>query len=119
MNEMKRSIIAITLSIVFFLLSFNAQACLIPLFGGLQVSQGSDCSMPQEQPARQHCDAFKNLGVQTVSPIQPLSDVVVHDAVVAIALPAQDPLVSLRLFLGESPPLFTRDIFALTPILRI
>lgn len=117
---MKRSrLLAATLAVIYLILAFNAYACLIPLYGGIQVAQGSDCSMPQEQPARQQCDAFKALCVQTApSALQPV-DFLAH----AVAV---EPL-GLQLFLSpqhlspqlwnEPPP--TEDILALTSVLRL
>ena len=54
---------------LFFLCSFNAYACLVPIYGGLKVSQGSDCTTPGEEPALQFCDGFKSLAVQSSSDI--------------------------------------------------
>lgn len=117
---MKRApLIACTLAAVYFLLSFNAYACLIPLYGGVQVAKGSDCAMPDEQPARQQCDAFKALCVQTApSALQPV-DFLAH----AVAV---EPL-GFQLFLSPqhlSPKLWnkpppTEDILALTSVLRL
>jgi len=61
--------------LVFFLIglflsfSFNAYACLVPIYGGMKVHQGSDCTMPGEEPASQFCDGFKSLAVQSSSDI--------------------------------------------------
>jgi hypothetical protein len=54
-------------AIVVFLLafSFNAYACLVPLFGVPQVAMGGGCTGPQNQPVRQFCDAFMTLGVHS------------------------------------------------------
>jgi hypothetical protein len=116
---MPRSILSITLAVVFFLLSFNAYACLVPLYGGIQLSMGSDCSMPQEQPAREQCDVFKTVGIQGVPSTQPAGDLA-HTLTVALsALPTQDPLISVRVLVGSGPPVFTQDLFALTSVLRL
>src|SRR3989442_12936003 len=65
---MKRAqLIAVALAVVYFLLAFNAYACLLPMAVGVGMEQGSDCAKPQEQPARQQCEAYKSLGVQTAS----------------------------------------------------
>ncbi len=118
---MKRTtLIAATLAVVYFLLAFNAYACLIPVYGGLQAAAGSDCPMPQKQPVRDACDAFKALGVQTLSSVQPLPDSLIH--VVAGELPAitiLDPTISPRRDFSGSPPLLGHDLLALTSILRI
>ena len=47
--------------------SFNAYACLLPLSGTTDASMANGCSTPMEQPARQLCDAFKTLGVESGS----------------------------------------------------
>jgi hypothetical protein len=112
--------IATTLAIIYFLLALNAYACLVPLYGGVKVAQGSDCTMPQEQPARQHCDAFKSIGVQTLSSADPLLDchsqVVVGEQVSGSIL---DSVLSHHYALLGSPPFLERDPLSLTSILRI
>jgi hypothetical protein len=118
---MKRApLIAATLAALYVLLSFNAYACLLPMSGGAMMEQGSDCAKPQEQPARQLCDAFKTLGVQTVPPFQPVPDTydqaLAHDLVVASIL---QPIVSLHRTVFSGPPLIRIDILDLTSILRI
>lgn len=60
-----RVFLAGTLVLLFLGLSFNAYACLVPLYGAATATMGSDCSSPEEQSARQFCDAFKTLGVQS------------------------------------------------------
>ncbi len=54
---------------LFLSLSFNAYACLVPIYGGMKVSQGSDCATPNEKSASQFCDGFKSLAVQSSSDI--------------------------------------------------
>ena len=62
-----RSLSFLAVTIVVFLLafSFNAYACLLPLSGTTDASMGNGCSTPDEQSARQLCDAFKTLGVES------------------------------------------------------
>jgi hypothetical protein len=112
--------IAVALAVVYLLLSFNAYACLLPMSGGAVMEQGSDCAKPQEQPARQLCDAFKTLGVQTVPPFQPVPDThaqgLAHDLAVASFL---QPIVSFHCSVFSGPPLIRIDILDLTSILRI
>jgi hypothetical protein len=112
--------IATTLAIIYFLLAFNAYACLIPLYGGVQVADGSECAMPKEQPVRDACDAFKTIGVQTLSSVQPLPDSLFH--VVAgdlLAVTILNPTGSLHHDVSVGPPLLERDTLTLTSILRI
>lgn len=118
---MKRApLIAVTLAVVYLLLSFNAFACLLPLYSNVPVAKGTDCAMPQEQPVRDACDAFKALGVQTLSSVQPLPDSLIH--AVADGLPAITifgPTVVLRHDFSGNPPFLDRDPLSLTSILRI
>lgn len=58
------SILVCTLVVLFFALSFNAYACLLPVNGVTAGAMGDGCSTPDEQPLSQFCDAFKTLGVQ-------------------------------------------------------
>ena len=58
------SVLACTLIVLFFALSFNAYACLLPVNGVAAAPMGTGCSTPDEQPVSQFCDAFKTLGVQ-------------------------------------------------------
>ena len=56
--------------IVFFIclflsLSFNAYACLVPIFGPLQTTQKTDCAKPGQEPVSQFCDGFKTLALQS------------------------------------------------------
>src|SRR5437867_9709388 len=60
--------------LLFLGLSFNAYACLVPLFGASDVTMGSACSAPEEQLVRQFCDVFKTLGVQSSPEFQPAID---------------------------------------------
>jgi len=59
------SVLACTLVVLFFALSFNAYACLLPVNGAPAAAMGNGCSTPDEQPVYQFCDAFKTLGVQS------------------------------------------------------
>ncbi len=113
-------LIAISLTVVYFLLSFNAYACFVPLYGDVQVAKGSDCAMPKEPPVRDACDAFKAIGVQSLSSAQPLTDchsqvVVGEPAAVSIFAPVQ----SRHYDFSGSPPFLDRDPLSLTSILRI
>ena len=118
---MKRvPLIAVTLTVVYLLLSFNAFACLIPVYGTMEVTKGSNCAMPDEQPVRQLCDAFKSFGVQTVLPFQPVPDIHVqglaHDR---SSISILQPLVSPNRIVFGGPPLIRIAILDLTSLLRI
>ncbi len=62
-------LLALVLIGLFLSFSFNAYACLVPIYGGMKVSQGSDCTEPGEEPASQFCDGFKSLAIQSSSDI--------------------------------------------------
>lgn len=59
---------------LFFALSFNAYACLLPVNGVTASAMGNGCSTPDEQPVYQFCDAFKTLGVQSADTLHFNSD---------------------------------------------
>jgi len=60
--------------VLFFTLSFNAYACLLPVNGVTAGAMGNTCSTPDEQPVSQYCDAFKTLGVQSADKLSLNSD---------------------------------------------
>ena len=118
--DMKRSHLAISLAIFYFALSFNAYACLLPLYGGVEVVQGSDCAMPKEPPVRDACDAFKTIGVQSLSAAQPLTGY--HFQSIAgepVSAPILVSVQSRHYNLSGSSPFLDRDPLSLTSILRI
>ena len=73
-SHRSRSVLACTLVALFFVVSFNAHACLVPVNGVTAVSMGIGCSTPDEQPVSQYCDAFKTLGVQSADKLHVNSD---------------------------------------------
>lgn len=60
-----RSFLAVTIVVFLLAFSFNAYACVLPLSGTTDASMANGCSTPDEQPARQLCDAFTTLGVES------------------------------------------------------
>lgn len=68
------SVLACILVVLFFALSFNAYACLLPVNGATAAAMGNGCSTPDEQPVYQFCDAFKTLGVQSADKLHFSSD---------------------------------------------
>ncbi len=68
------SVLACTLVVLFFALSFNAYACLLPVTSVTASAMGNTCSTPDEQPVSQYCDAFKTLGVQSADKLSVSSD---------------------------------------------
>jgi|SRR6185295_16663168 len=59
------SVLACTLVVLFFVLSFNAYACLVPVNSVTPAPMAKGCATQDEQPVSQYCDAFKTLGVQS------------------------------------------------------
>jgi hypothetical protein len=59
------SVLACTLVVLFFALSFNAYACLLPVNGITAAAMCNGCATPDEQPVSQYCEAFTTLGVQS------------------------------------------------------
>lgn len=108
------------LVLLFLGLSFNAYACLVPLFGAADVAMGNGCSDPQEQPVRQFCDAFKTLGVQSATELQQtincqlLCPEDVSWSSLLFHLAAQSNRLSEHP--GDGPP---QDILLKTAVLRI
>src|SRR2546422_1594894 len=118
---MKRApLIAVVLAVVYFLLALNASACLLPRAGGAGMEQGSDCAKPDDQPARQLCDAFKSFGVHPAPPFQPMPDTLAqgwaHDVTSTSIL---QPIASVHRTVFGGPPLIRVDFLDLTSILRI
>jgi hypothetical protein len=59
------SVLAIALVVLFFALSFNAYACLLPVNGVTAAAMENGCATSDDQPVSQYCDAFNTLGVQS------------------------------------------------------
>jgi hypothetical protein len=68
------SVLACTLVVLFFALSFNAYACLLPVNAVTPAAMANGCAVPDEQPVSQYCDAFKTLGLQSADRLQLNSD---------------------------------------------
>ncbi len=68
------SLLSTILVLFLLVLSFNAYACLLPVSSGSSMEMGNGCSTPEEQPARQVCDAFKTFTVEASSQPQPSCD---------------------------------------------
>ena len=73
-SHRSRWMLACTLVVLLFALSFNAYACLLPVNGVTPAAMGDGCSTPDEQPVSQFCDAFKTLGVQSADKLHLNSD---------------------------------------------
>lgn len=115
-----KGLTATGLVFIYFLLSFNAFACLIPLYSDIQVTTGSDCAMPGERPARQQCDAYKSVGVQSIPQLQPLSHAAADSAwSSASVLHFQAIVIRSRFLLSVGSPQLPQDPLLLGSILRI
>jgi hypothetical protein len=66
-SHRSRSVLACTLIVLFFALSFNAYACLVPMNGVTPAAMANGCATPDEQPVSQFCDTFKTLGGQSAN----------------------------------------------------
>jgi hypothetical protein len=62
------------LVVLFFALSFNAYACLLPVNSVTTTGMGNGCSTQDEQPVSQYCDAFKTINVQSAGKLPLNSD---------------------------------------------
>ncbi len=60
-----KRILTLSVLILFCDFTFNAYACLFPVYPA--PSMGNGCSAPGEEPIRQFCDTFKTLGPQSIS----------------------------------------------------
>jgi hypothetical protein len=67
-------LLSTTLVLLLLVLSFNAYACLLPVSSISNTEMGNGCSTPEEQPARQVCDAFKTFHVEASGQGQPTFD---------------------------------------------
>jgi hypothetical protein len=68
------SVLACTLVVLFFALSFNAYACILPVNGAPAATMENGCSTPDQQPVNQYCDTFKTIGVQSVDKLHVNND---------------------------------------------
>lgn len=113
-------LLALFLVTLFLSFSFNAYACLIPIYSGMKVSEGSDCSKPGEEPASQFCKGFKSLAVQSGPDLSSsvLSNVVQTESLVLAFLVPITP--KYFCFKPERSQLVSsRDICVLISVFRI
>ena len=115
-----RSVLAVSLVVLFFALSFNAYACLLPVSGVTAATMGKGCSTPEEPPVYQFCDAFKTLGVQSADKLHFDSDshALCPEDTASLALRVSLTSHSSRLYdhPPDSPP---RDLLLQISVLRI
>jgi len=118
--SVSRTALASLLAILLLLFSINAFACLVPIYGGAHAMEGSNCAQPGEESAKQFCDHFKNLLVQSTQEADPG---VAHDLVPAwdMMIPTMDLTTStkplaLPAISIHAPP---QDILILISVFRI
>lgn len=105
---------------LFLAFSFNAYACVVPVFTKMPVTSGSDCNKPGKEPVTQFCDGFKTLAVQSgadASSAHP-SNVVLTGNLFAVY---SNPVITSQfLFTARSADLSPpRDIHVLNSVFRI
>ena len=115
-----RSVLACALIVLFFALSFNAYACLLPVTSVTASAMGNGCSTPDEQPVYQFCDTFKTLGVQSTDKLHLNSDsqtICSHDtASLALLVVHTSPSSCLSDHPTVAPP---QDLLLKISVLRI
>lgn len=67
-------VLARILFVLFFVLSFNAYACLLPVNGATLAAMENRCSTPDVRPVYEFCDAFKTFDVQSADKLHLNSD---------------------------------------------
>ena len=109
-----RSILACTLVVLFFALSFKAYACLLPVNG---ITAGMGCSTSDEQ---QYCDAFKTLGLQSADKFPLNSDCQTIRSEDTVSLPLLINLISYSNLLSDHPTVgLPKDLLLEISVLRI
>ena len=91
------SVLAYTLVVLFFILSSNAYACILPMNG---TTAGMDCSTPDEH---QFCDVFKTLGLECADKFPVTSDCQTICSEDTVSLPLLINPVSYRDLLSDHP----------------
>jgi len=115
-----RVVFAGALVLLLLIFSFNAYACVLPLFGVPQAAMGGGCADQQDQPVRQFCDTFTTLGLHAASDFQLSVDTQVVSP--AEAAPLTSPIsLSPRIpstqgYPAQRPP---QDALVRTTVLRI
>ncbi|MBY0247473.1 MAG: hypothetical protein K2Q17_07385 [Nitrospiraceae bacterium] len=108
------SVLACTLVVLFFALSFNAHACLLPMNG---TTAGMGCSTSDEH---QFCDAFKTLGLECSDKFPLTSDCQTLRSEDTVPLPLLINLISNRNLLSDHPTVgLPKDLLLEISVLRI
>ncbi len=113
-----KQILALSVLTLFFGLTFNAYACLVPVYAVNSMAKG--CSAPEEEPVRQFCDTFKTLGPQSLLESSYFSTLQAVEWLGSIELTNLheclfSPRGDLHRPIGNSPP----DVLTKTSVLRI
>jgi hypothetical protein len=114
-------LLALFLIGLFLAFSFNAYACVVPVFAKMAVTQVSDCTMPGEEPVTQFCDGFKTLAVQS-SLDTPSSSQAHADFIGEMALLLPDLVPSSRKIIfppGTGHVAVPKDLLVLISVFRI
>jgi hypothetical protein len=114
------SVLACTLVVLFFAVSFNAYACLLPVNGVTVAAMDNGCSTSDEQPAFQFCDAVKTLGVHSANQLSLSSDchMICSEDTASLALLAKLTSPSSRL--SDHPTIGpSQDLLLKISVLRI
>src|SRR3954468_9225642 len=108
------SILAYTLVILFFTLSSNAYACLLPMNG---TTAGMNCSTSDEH---QFCDAFKTVGLECADKFPLTSDCQIICPEDTVSLPVLINPVSYRDLVSDHPTVgLPKDLLLEISVLRI
>jgi hypothetical protein len=114
------SVRACTLVVLFFVLSFNAYACLMPVNIATLTAMDNRCSTPDEQPVSQYCEAFKTLGVQSADKFHLNSDCQTICSKDTASLALLDTLTSHSSRLSDHPTVGPpQDLLLKISVLRI
>lgn len=107
------SVLACTVVVLFFALSFNAYACLLPMNG----TTGMECSSSDEQ---QFCDVFKTLGLESADKFPLNSDCQTIRSEDTVSLPLLINLISNTNLLADHPTVgLPKNLLLEISVLRI
>jgi len=113
-------LIVIFILLLFTSLSFNAYACLVPVFGTPASLMGNGCVLPDEQPVHQFCEGFKILSVQSGGELDTSLDSQIvsseDTASLSLLLRAASTTSRLSTRLADVPP---QDLLLKISVLRI
>lgn len=100
-----RSIFVIGLALLFMGLSFNAYACLVPIFETPHSAMERGCSDTEDESPRIFCDGFKTLGFQSPEKVAPLLSALLCETTHNVIGLTPSARFSLKEIADGSPPL--------------